>query len=214
MFRSFIIGFLFTVSLLFGCRYCADRKAIEVKQLQIAEVVKKHQQVKEVFPLKNSKTCNNVEAIADIMFGEGENQTLDAKYSLAYFLINQSILNNRTLCEELTYRMPGGALKYSSMHSNLKNLKRQRAKSYANILSQAKTFWQNKEYLNYKKMQNFNHYITIKMAINNPPEWFKYYIIGYKVSGDHVFVNLDFKDKKAKKYTANYWKMVSTFKKS
>ena len=87
----------------------------------------------EILPIKESKSCNNIQAIADIMFGEGENQTYEAKRDLGYFLISESIKGNRTLCEELKYRMPGGALKYSSMHANLGKLKHRRAKSYAKI---------------------------------------------------------------------------------
>ena len=207
MLKSFIISFLISLTLiflLFGCK-------VNNEKLEVAQEIKEQKQVEEVFPLKKSETCNNVEAVADIMFGEGENQTLDAKYSLAYFLISQSIQNNRTLCEELKYRMPGGALKYSSMYNNLKKLKKQRATSYANILKQAEEFWNNKEYLNYNKMDKYNHYITVSLAKHNPPKWFKYYIVDYKVSGDHVFVNLDFKDKESRKYAANYQKMVSTF---
>ena len=118
MLKSFIISFLISLTLiflLFGCK-------VNNKPLEVAQEIKEQKQVEEVFPLKKSETCNNVEAVADIMFGEGENQTLDAKYSLAYFLISQSIQNKRTLCEELKYRMPGGALKYSSMYNNLKKL--------------------------------------------------------------------------------------------
>ena len=179
------------------------------------EEVKNSKEVKNTLPIKESESCNNVQAIADIMFGEGENQDYKAKKDLGYFLISESIKNNRTLCEELKYRMPGGALKYSSMHKNLNNLKIKRAKSYAKIYKEAEKFWiEDKD--NYKKMNKYNHYIATKLALRNPPSWFKYYIIDYKISGDHVFVNLDFRNKhqikRSGKYLNTYKKLVNEIK--
>ena len=201
MLKSFIVSFVFTLSIIlyFGQSNKQDNK--------ISSRIEKEISKEEIFELKNSSTCNNINAIADIMFGEGENQTLDAKYALAKFLISESIKNDRTLCQELTYKMSGGALKYSSMHKNLNKLKKKRAKSYEKIREEAKQFWNNKEYLNYKDMEKFNHYITLKLAKNNPPKWFKYYIVEYKLYGDHIFVNLDFKHK-SKRYIENYKKIA------
>lgn len=174
------------------------------------------EQKEEIFQIKEHKSCNSIQAIADIMFGEGENQPLYAKYDLGYFLISEAKKENRTLCEELKHRKPGGALKYSSMHANLKNLKNKRAKSYAKILEEAEDFWNNHKQ-NYPSMEQYNHYITLKKAKNSPPEWFKYYIVKYKISGDHVFVDLDFKDKhKVKssgKYLKNYQKLLKDIEK-
>ena len=166
----------------------------------------------EFFPLKQSSYCNNIEAVTDIMFGEGENQTLEGKYALANFLVSEAIKSNRTLCEELSYKMPGGALKYSSMYKNLNRLKQKRLTSYKQIQQEANYYWQTKQYLNYITMLKFNHYITLTLAKNNPPSWFKYYIVDYKIIGDHVFVNLDFKNKEqikqSGKYLSNYRSLV------
>lgn len=157
------------------------------------------------------KGCNEVDAIADIMFGEGENQPLQGKKDLGWFLISEANKAGRSLCKELNYRMPGGHLKYTSMHSNLKNKKADRPKSYANIKEIAKEFWKN-DADKYHKMDRFNHYITLDLAKKRPPKWFKYYIVEYYISGDHVFVNLDFKDKvktkKSGKYLPNYQKLL------
>lgn len=176
-------------------------------------VIQLKNNTQEFFPLKQSSSCNNVNAITDIMFGEGENQTLEGKYALANFLVSEAIKNDRTLCEELSYKMPGGALKYSSMYKNLKELKQKRISSYKQIQYEANYYWQNKHYLNYVTMLKFNHYITLTLAKNNPPSWFKYYIVDYKIIGDHVFVNLDFRNKErvkqTGKYLSNYNKLVS-----
>jgi len=205
MLKSFLIGFFIVLLslLIAGCTYYRLESEEEIinEQIQV-----------EDFPLKSSETCNNVEAIADIMFGEGENQSIQAKHNLAYFLISESIKGDRTLCEELRYRMPGGALKYSSMFDNLRNLKNRRPSSYQNNINIAQEFWKSKKYLNYRSMYRYNHFITIHLARNNPPEWFKYYITDYKFSGDHVFVNLNFENKKEKRYIGNYWKMISDLK--
>ena len=164
-------------------------------------------------PVKGN--CNEVQAVADIMFGEGENQPLYAKKDLGYFLISEAKKNNRSLCRELNYRMPGGHLKYTSMHSNLKIRKKNRKESYKNISAIAKEFWE-KDRNNYKKIEKYNHYITLDLAYRNPPKWFKYYIVEYYISGDHVFVNLDFENKKetriSGKYLNNYKSLVKEIK--
>ena len=203
--QSFLLSF-FTSLVLISLMTCSTRgqeRSLKQEEVKISGV--------EILPIKESKSCNNIQAIADIMFGEGENQTYEAKRDLGYFLISESIKGNRTLCEELKYRMPGGALKYSSMHANLGKLKHRRAKSYAKIYKEAERFWA-EDKLGYKVMSSYNHYIANRLALRNPPSWFKYYIVKYKISGDHVFVDLDFKDKhqtrKSGKYLNNYKKLI------
>lgn len=214
MLKSFLISFFCTFSLILitACQSMQVQERLEQEKTeQLFKVL--NNPIKQ---LKVSNSCNNIQAIADIMFGEGENQTLPAKYDLGYFLINESIKDGKTLCEELKIRMPGGALKYSSMHHNLKYLKKKRAKSYQNIYQQAKVFWNNHRE-KFSSIQAYNHYITTRKARFSPPEWFKYYIVSYKISGDHVFVNLDFEKKKeikaSGKYMKNYYKMIQDIKK-
>lgn len=162
-------------------------------------------------PWQISPSCNQVNAISDIMFGEGENQSLSAKKDLGYFLISEASKSGRTLCQELNYRMPGGDLKYSSMHKNLNKLKEARASSYKIIREQAENFWK-EDKDNYRKMSKYNHYITLSLAKNRPPSWFKYYIRSYYISGDHVFADLDFRNKhqtrKSGKYLPNYNRLI------
>lgn len=162
-------------------------------------------------PWQISSSCNQVNAISDIMFGEGENQSLSAKKDLGYFLISEASKSGRTLCQELNYRMPGGDLKYSSMHKNLNKLKEDRASSYKIIKEQAENFWR-EDKDNYRKMSKYNHYITLSLAKNRPPSWFKYYIRSYYISGDHVFADLDFRNKhqtrKSGKYLPNYNRLI------
>lgn len=162
-------------------------------------------------PWQISPSCNQANAISDIMFGEGENQSLSAKKDLGYFLISEASKSGRTLCQELNYRMPGGDLKYSSMHKNLNKLKEDRASSYKIIREQAENFWK-EDKDNYRKMSKYNHYITLSLAKNRPPSWFKYYIRSYYISGDHVFADLDFRNKhqtrKSGKYLPNYNRLI------
>lgn len=162
-------------------------------------------------PWQISPSCNQVNAISDIMFGEGENQSLSAKKDLGYFLISEASKSGRTLCQELNYRMPGGDLKYSSMHKNLNKLKEDRASSYKIIREQAENFWK-EDKDNYRKMSKYNHYITLSLAKNRPPSWFKYYIRSYYISGDHVFADLDFRNRhqtrKSGKYLPNYNRLI------
>lgn len=178
------------------------------------KITEKQTQV-EMLKLKTVESCDNIKTITDIMFGEGENQPLKAKEDLAYFLISESLKENRTLCQELHFRMPGGALKYSSTHHKFEYRKSERKKVYNQIRSEAETFWSEKR-TGYKKMWRYNHFLTKKRAVSDPPSWFKYYIVSYKFSGDHVFIEADFsnivKDKKSGKYLGNYWKIVKDIK--
>lgn len=159
--------------------------------------------------LKTSPECSEVIAISEIMFGEAENQTLESKHALGHFLISEAIKNNRTLCEEAYYRKPGGALKYSSMINDFKTRRAKRSASYIQILDEAKEFWNTKR-KDYEYMSKYNHYITLKLAKLNPPSWFKYYIVDYKIYGDHVFVNLDFKNKDTTRETGKYLNNYNT----
>lgn len=159
-----------------------------------------------------TESCKPELAIADIIFGEGSNQSLEGKYALGYFLISEAVKGNRTLCEELNYRMPGGDLKYSSMHKALKARKQREKTTYSQNLQEAKVFWETYRD-QYHQMSKYNHYITLDLAIHKPPHWFKHYIVQYKIIGDHVFADLDFKNKhqvrKSGKYAANYQKLVA-----
>lgn len=176
---------------------------------EVSNISKEEAVVQE--PWQISPSCNQVNAISDIMFGEGENQSLSAKKDLGYFLISEASKSGRTLCQELNYRMPGGDLKYSSMHKNLNKLKEARASSYKIIKEQAENFWK-EDKDNYRKMSKYNHYITLSLAKNRPPSWFKYYIRSYYISGDHVFADLDFRNKhqtrKSGKYLPNYNRLI------
>lgn len=143
--------------------------------------------------------CNEAVAMADIMFGEGENQPLDAKLDLARFLYSESIKSNISMCEELAIRKPGGALKYSSMHISLDIRKQKNYKKYQETLELAQNSLEDIK-KSYQKMSPYDHYITIDLAVKRPPHWFKDYITKYTFSGDHVFVNLDFTHKNPTMY--------------
>jgi hypothetical protein len=146
-----------------------------------------------VIPLPEpSISCNEVEAFADIMFGEGENQSYEAKLDLARFLYSESLKYDRDVCDELHSRKPGGALKYSSVHGSLDIRKSKNKKYYEEVLKMAEKEIHNIK-LTFNKISEYNHYITINLAKNRPPKWFKQYIVSYYISGDHVFANLDFK---------------------
>ena len=203
MLKSFIISFCSVLTIIF-CLSSKNSSCAEVSNTSKEEAV-----VQE--PWQISPSCNQVNAISDIMFGEGENQSLSAKKDLGYFLISEASKSGRTLCQELNYRMPGGDLKYSSMHKNLNKLKEARASSYKIIKEQAKNFWK-EDKDNYRKMSKYNHYITLSLAKNRPPSWFKYYIRSYYISGDHVFADLDFRNKhqtrKSGKYLPNYNRLI------
>ena len=200
MLKSFIISFTLTLATIITFSSSNSSSNVEIPQVQNNEAI-----VQE--PWQISPSCNQIDAIADIMFGEGENQSLSAKKDLGLFLISEASKSGRTLCQELNYRMPGGHLKYSSMHKNINQLKKKRAQSYALIKEQAKEFWASDKD-GYKKMNKYNHYITLSLAKKRPPSWFKYYIKSYYISGDHVFAELDFKNKnvvrKTGKYLPNY----------
>lgn len=203
MLKSFIISFCSVLTIIF-CLSSKNSSCAEVSNTSKEEAV-----VQE--PWQISHSCNQVNAISDIMFGEGENQSLSAKKDLGYFLISEASKSGRTLCQELNYRMPGGDLKYSSMHKNLNKLKEARASSYKIIKEQAENFWR-EDKDNYRKMSKYNHYITLSLAKNRPPSWFKYYIRSYYISGDHVFADLDFRNKhqtrKSGKYLPNYNRLI------
>lgn len=203
MLKSFIISFCSVLTIIF-CLSSKNSSCAEVSNISKEEAV-----VQE--PWQISHSCNQVNAISDIMFGEGENQSLSAKKDLGYFLISEASKSGRTLCQELNYRMPGGDLKYSSMHKNLNKLKEARASSYKIIKEQAENFWK-EDKDNYRKMSKYNHYITLSLAKNRPPSWFKYYIRSYYISGDHVFADLDFRNKhqtrKSGKYLPNYNRLI------
>lgn len=202
MLKSFIISFCSVLTIIF-CLSSKNSSCAEVSNTSKEAVVQE--------PWQISPSCNQVNAISDIMFGEGENQSLSAKKDLGYFLISEASKSGRTLCQELNYRMPGGDLKYSSMHKNLNKLKEDRASSYKIIKEQAENFWR-EDKDNYRKMSKYNHYITLSLAKNRPPSWFKYYIRSYYISGDHVFADLDFRNKhqtrKSGKYLPNYNRLV------
>lgn len=203
MLKSFIISFCSVLTIIFSLS-SNNSSSAGVSNTSSEEAV-----VQE--PWQISPSCNQVNAISDIMFGEGENQSLSAKKDLGYFLISEASKSGRTLCQELNYRMPGGDLKYSSMHKNLNKLKEDRASSYKIIREQAENFWK-EDRDNYRKMSKYNHYITLSLAKNRPPSWFKYYIRSYYISGDHVFADLDFRNKhqarKSGKYLPNYNRLI------
>lgn len=203
MLKSFIISFCSVLTIIFSLS-SNNSSSAGVSNTSSEEAV-----VQE--PWQISPSCNQVNAISDIMFGEGENQSLSAKKDLGYFLISEASKSGRTLCQELNYRMPGGDLKYSSMHKNLNKLKEDRASSYKIIKEQAENFWK-EDKDNYRKMSKYNHYITLSLAKNRPPSWFKYYIRSYYISGDHVFADLDFRNKhqtrKSGKYLPNYNRLI------
>lgn len=203
MLKSFIISFCSVLTIIFSLS-SNNSSSAGVSNTSSEEAV-----VQE--PWQISPSCNQVNAISDIMFGEGENQSLSAKKDLGYFLISEASKSGRTLCQELNYRMPGGDLKYSSMHKNLNKLKEARASSYKIIKEQAENFWR-EDKDNYRKMSKYNHYITLSLAKNRPPSWFKYYIRSYYISGDHVFADLDFRNKhqarKSGKYLPNYNRLI------
>lgn len=203
MLKSFIISFCSVLTIIFSLS-SNNSSSAGVSNTSSEEAV-----VQE--PWQISPSCNQVNAISDIMFGEGENQSLSAKKDLGYFLISEASKSGRTLCQELNYRMPGGDLKYSSMHKNLNKLKEDRASSYKIIKEQAENFWK-EDKNNYRKMSKYNHYITLSLAKNRPPSWFKYYIRSYYISGDHVFADLDFRNKhqarKSGKYLPNYNRLI------
>lgn len=203
MLKSFIISFCSVLTIIFSLS-SNNSSSAGVSNTSSEEAV-----VQE--PWQISPSCNQVNAISDIMFGEGENQSLSAKKDLGYFLISEASKSGRTLCQELNYRMPGGDLKYSSMHKNLNKLKEDRASSYKMIREQAENFWK-EDKDNYRKMSKYNHYITLSLAKNRPPSWFKYYIRSYYISGDHVFADLDFRNKhqarKSGKYLPNYNRLI------
>lgn len=203
MLKSFIISFCSVLTIIFSLS-CTNSSSAEVSNISKEEAVVQK-------PWQISPSCNQVNAISDIMFGEGENQSLSAKKDLGYFLISEASKSGRTLCQELNYRMPGGDLKYSSMHKNLNKLKEARASSYKIIKEQAENFWR-EDKDNYRKMSKYNHYITLSLAKNRPPSWFKYYIRSYYISGDHVFADLDFRNKhqtrKSGKYLPNYNRLI------
>lgn len=203
MLKSFIISFCSVLTIIF-CLSSKNSSCAEVSNISKEEAVVQK-------PWQISPSCNQVNAISDIMFGEGENQSLSAKKDLGYFLISEASKSGRTLCQELNYRMPGGDLKYSSMHKNLNKLKEARASSYKIIKEQAENFWK-EDKDNYRKMSKYNHYITLSLAKNRPPSWFKYYIRSYYISGDHVFADLDFRNKhqtrKSGKYLPNYNRLI------
>lgn len=203
MLKSFIISFCSVLTIIFSLS-SNNSSSAGVSNTSSEEAV-----VQE--PWQISPSCNQVNAISDIMFGEGENQSLSAKKDLGYFLISEASKSGRTLCQELNYRMPGGDLKYSSMHKNLNKLKEDRSSSYKIIREQAENFWK-EDKNNYRKMSKYNHYITLSLAKNRPPSWFKYYIRSYYISGDHVFADLDFRNKhqarKSGKYLPNYNRLI------
>lgn len=203
MLKSFIISFCSVLTIIFSLSSNNSSSAGVSNTLSEEAVVQE--------PWQISPSCNQVNAISDIMFGEGENQSLSAKKDLGYFLISEASKSGRTLCQELNYRMPGGDLKYSSMHKNLNKLKEDRASSYKIIREQAENFWK-EDKDNYRKMSKYNHYITLSLAKNRPPSWFKYYIRSYYISGDHVFADLDFRNKhqarKSGKYLPNYNRLI------
>lgn len=203
MLKSFIISFCSVLIIIF---YLSSKNS---SCAEVSNTSKEEAVVQE--PWQISPSCNQVNAISDIMFGEGENQSLSAKKDLGYFLISEASKSGRTLCQELNYRMPGGDLKYSSMHKNLNKLKEARASSYKIIKEQAENFWK-EDKDNYRKMSKYNHYITLSLAKNRPPSWFKYYIRSYYISGDHVFADLDFRNKhqtrKSGKYLPNYNRLI------
>lgn len=203
MLKSFIISFCSVLTIIFSLSSNNSSSA------GVSNTSSKEAVVQE--PWQISPSCNQVNAISDIMFGEGENQSLSAKKDLGYFLISEASKSGRTLCQELNYRMPGGDLKYSSMHKNLNKLKEDRASSYKIIREQAENFWK-EDKDNYRKMSKYNHYITLSLAKNRPPSWFKYYIRSYYISGDHVFADLDFRNKhqarKSGKYLPNYNRLI------
>lgn len=203
MLKSFIISFCSVLTIIFSLSSNNSSSA------GVSNTSSKEAVVQE--PWQISPSCNQINAISDIMFGEGENQSLSAKKDLGYFLISEASKSGRTLCQELNYRMPGGDLKYSSMHKNLNKLKEDRASSYKIIREQAENFWK-EDKDNYRKMSKYNHYITLSLAKNRPPSWFKYYIRSYYISGDHVFADLDFRNKhqarKSGKYLPNYNRLI------
>lgn len=203
MLKSFIISFCSVLTIILSLSSNNSSSA------GVSNTSSKEAVVQE--PWQISPSCNQINAISDIMFGEGENQSLSAKKDLGYFLISEASKSGRTLCQELNYRMPGGDLKYSSMHKNLNKLKEDRASSYKIIREQAENFWK-EDKDNYRKMSKYNHYITLSLAKNRPPSWFKYYIRSYYISGDHVFADLDFRNKhqarKSGKYLPNYNRLI------
>lgn len=146
-----------------------------------------------------SSDCNEVKAFTDIMFGEGENQSYDAKLDLARFLYSESLKYDRNVCEELHSRKPGGALKYSSVHGSLEIRKKKNRQYYDEVTKIAEKEIHNIK-LTFNHISEYNHYITTNLAKNNPPKWFKHYIVSYYISGDHVFANLDFSIYSDKQY--------------
>lgn len=149
--------------------------------------------------VKPTLYCDEVIAFADMMFGEGENQTFYSKLDLARFLYSESLKNDISVCAELHSVKNGGAPKYSSMNKSLNLRKNKNRKEYDEVLEFSR---QSVEVIHttYSYMSEYDHYITIDMAKNNPPTWFKEYIIVYKISGDHVFVKLDFNKKNLEQY--------------
>lgn len=167
-----------------------------------------------LFPLiSNASNCDEVRAFADIMFGEGENQTEEAKLDLAKFLYSESLKDQVDVCTELYIKKSGGAFKYSSMHHNLQVRKQKNPLEYKKVFIFALMSY-NYIKFTYQSIEKYNHYITKHLAFTNPPHWFKNYIIDYKVSGDHIFVNLDFqyKYKEPNRYRKNYELMVKKIK--
>lgn len=162
-----------------------------------SEPINKNVVMLEELVTKNCNEKQTIYALADLVFGEANTLKVEERLDVVRFVVSEAIRNNRSICEEKIAKAgskPTSAYRYTSVYT-VESKKQKWAKSYIQQVKWVKSIFRKNI-----KIVEYNHYITVDLAVRRPPDWFKFYIKDYSVTGAHVFVLLDFKDKQVEGY--------------
>lgn len=144
--------------------------------------------------------CNKqktIKALADLVFGEANTLPDEQKMDVVRFVVSEAIRNNRSICEEKIAKAgsrPTSAYRYTSVYT-VESKKQKWQNSYKRQVEWVESLF-NKNI----EVVKYDHFITVDLARTKPPRWFKYHIKEFNVTGAHVFVLLDFRDKQLEGY--------------
>jgi len=147
--------------------------------------------------IKEQENCLSMQ-----IYAEAGNDNYKGMRAVGMFTYNEAKKGKRTICQEMKYKMSGGAFKYS-WQDNEKYFYNRRYKNNAECYKYNLAVAIAKNILNEPAglKKRYNHYITVELAKSkNVPRWFRNYIVNYKIIGKHVFAELDFKNRNADGY--------------
>ena len=148
---------------------------------------------------------NEILCLAWNVYGETRGESMQHKVDVAAFTISESEKIGRSLCDEVMARKDGGAWKYSwngvrphivrlPKKNDVEAIAWNRSKEVARLAYHGDlnkiVSW----------MGDYTNYVTVKLARENPPYWFKYHLKGYVIRGEHVFANVTHKRQSINNY--------------